>query len=604
VKFKLKRRISDNHVALGGCLLAVALVSYLTGGNLVSPTMHSGPHQTINAWKIYQIEKNKLYPFYYDVELEDLSGGQFVSYWDTPLPYFFALVFSKILTPLGDIRFLAAIKVVTLLNFVLSYLAFYFLMRLLRVSRVVAAAIPIAFLAHRFNIFHLFSVNAPGVWALILPLLLFLRILQGERRARDFAFLGFSLALSALQNPYYVFFAAVLLSVPVLFDLSFHLWRRNSSVIPKYILTLICVVVPILCIEGSDLYKIYKDRIPDPQGRNYITKQSYAYRPWFHFLPPEGHLLSDLINPHFLKLNEFLTENDYLDRITLWFPEANNLAYIGIFNLLVLFGLLASLVRRKDDRLSSPLAWPFLVSLVLGAALCFRGDIFVGGSRHIVFPWYRLQTKLPLTTLHYYALPTIFYLYVLVGFLFDSIRFRGSGLKHVLLACFIIISILDVTVVLKPTEHHRLGSDLESYLREEGDVNRLFVEIGFVGDSEIDPSSISDPGSRGEISRKQALQRDGRYYQIFHKTRIYAPWGLTWFDLYSYAPPLLEVRNFETILTDKNQEQLEELGIDEMILIVNGIDGGEYWNVYLEPLYESNKSVRVFHDALVFQVRD
>ena len=594
IKIFAKKYLQTESAALMcGLVFFVLIISLITKGNLIGISNYWGRHPMINAWKIYEIEKNKLNPFYYDTLLEDLGGGEFVSYWDTPLPYVISLGISKALTPIGDDRFLAAIKITEFLSFVFSYIVFYFLLRELRVSKIVSALIPTAFLAHRFNIYTLWSVNMPGIWGIILPLLIFIRIYRGKRGIINYTFLGATLGLSFLQNPYYGFFSAIILIIPFLFDFLRNLRKGQVKNILKYFAAFTMFLLLVLPTKGPDIYKIYKNKIKDPAFRNYLTKQAYAYRPWYQLLPPQNHPLANFVTPKYAKIRNYLFDKTIVDGITLWNPDANNPAYLG-YSLILSLVVLLLLVQKSISSGILKKSFPFLLSLLLGSAIFGRGDMFVFGNHHIAFPWSNFQKIIPLTSLNYFAIVPIIFLFIAFGVLFNKLNFKSGTLKFLILSIILSLIIIDTSVSATPTKAGNFDPTLAQYLKKE-DKRRLFLEIGLVGDSEIEPEKIAE-------KINIPITSDGRYFQIFHKTTIYAPFGLTWFDMYRYDQPLLDIRTISTILTDKNKDKLVESGIEEIVLFVKGVDGKGYWEKYVKKIYKSKKGVVIFRDGIIFKI--
>ena len=76
------------------CLIFIFLViDYTSGNRILNIFTLFHHHQEVNSWKIFEIQKNNLNPLSYDVNLPDLGGGRFVSFWDTPLPYLISIAF-------------------------------------------------------------------------------------------------------------------------------------------------------------------------------------------------------------------------------------------------------------------------------------------------------------------------------------------------------------------------------------------------------------------------------------------------------------------------------------------------------------------------------
>lgn len=594
IKISMKKYLqAETATLMCGLIFFILVISLITGGNLIGIGNYWGSHPTINAWKIYEIEKNKLNPFYYDTHLDDLYGGAFVSYWDTPLPYVVSLGISKALTSIGDDRFLAAIKITEFLSYVFSYIAFYLLLREIGISKIVSSLVPTAFFAHRFIIYTAWSVNMPGIWGILFPLLFFIRVYRGNKTIKNYILLGTAFALSFLQNPYYGFFSITLLAIPFVFDLAKSLIKRNFQNIGKYFATFGIFILIVLPTKGPDIYRIYKNKIQDPAYRNYLTKQAYAYRPWYQLLPPQNHFLANFITPKYARLRNYLFDNKIVDGITLWNPDANNPTYLGyslFFSVLIMFFInRKSLPNQTFNKML-----PFLLSLLLGSAIFFRGDIFVLGNHHIAFPWSNFQKLIPLTSLNYFAIAPIIFFFIALGFLVDKLKFKKNLVKLLIFVAVLSLIIADTSLKVTPTKANTFDQTLAKYLQKEGK-RRLFIEIGFTGDTEKDPTKI---GEFMEIP----ITSDGRYFQIFHKAKIYAPSGLTWFDMYRYDQPLLGVRTISTILTDKNKDKLKESGIDEIVLLVKGIDGKKYWKKYIKGIYKSKKKRVLFRDGIIFKI--
>lgn len=575
----IKTYLQKNGLVISCLLLTFLILHVQTNGQLLSTDTHFGNHQAYNAWKIYQIEKENLNPFFYDIKLEDLSGGRFVSYWDTPLPYSIALILARILTPLGSSRFLIAIKLTSLINLALSYLALYWLLRKLKVSQTIASAIPVAILTHRFISYTFSAINLLGIWALVLPIGQTIKLgSKGRHSWKEHAVLGLFLAGSALQNPYYALFSLIIITPPLIVK-ALTQFKQWKTLLPQYLLIAICALLPVLLIKGPDLYQIYRRKIPDPEDRNYITKQAYAYRPWFHLIPPEGNPFTPYIVPHVENLNQYLIDNKILDRITVWHHESHNTAYLGIVNLLLAAGLVgytAFTWKKRPIRLKT--AIPYLLGWLAGGAICFRGDIFINSKHHIVFPWYRLQVALPLVQLRYYSLVTTIAMYSLIAILLHRAKFKHQAIKTGLLTLWLILGIIDTSAKIPVSKIAALEGEFISYLHQNPDVNRLYFE--------------------------PELRHDGRYYQIYHQTKIYAPHSLSWFDFNRYDPPLVDVRNWAAILTDAHQKELLELGVEELVLINPNNQTEWYWNMHLSKDYTSKKKVLFFDHAIVFAVSD
>lgn len=399
-------------------LVTLIIGNYFTGGDLLSPVSYSGPHQPINAWKIYEIQKNNLNPLQYDVQLQDLNGGRFVSYWDTPLPYLVSIVFSRALFFLGDSRFLVAIKLATLLNYILSYLSIYILLRYLGIRRCISLAASSIFLLIKASLMTLIALNTSGLWALSLPIFMFLK-LRREGGIRNSFYLGISFGLSYLQNPYYGFFVTVFLSMPLLVYLFSKIFKRSFSSLGSFMVIILTVLVLITSAKGSDIYKVKKDNVQDPEERNYILKQVRVYRPWYHLNPPSGHIFENLINPPLHNFINFLKNKGYVDYLTLWFPDANNPYYLGLFNLLLFVSLLILSLKFSVTRSFSRYL-PFIFTLIIGMVIFSRADAFILG-KHYAFPWLRLQNALPFTSLHYYSYLVILVFYIVLALMLEKL---------------------------------------------------------------------------------------------------------------------------------------------------------------------------------------
>lgn len=587
---------------LTGLLVCVAIGSYFTQGNLVDLFSYTGPHQPINAWKIYQIEKNNLNPLHYDVELEDLSGGKLVSYWDTPLPYLVSLVFSKILTPFGNDRFLMAVKLTTLLNFCLGFVVLYFLAREVGVNKWFSSSFALLTSVHQTVLYRTIFLHLSGVWSLAFPILMFLRYVKKPELSGSF-FLGLALALSFLQTPYDGYFSATFIFLPLL-------WRWFKELRSVEVMTAVAhplvmaaaLLVPILLIKGLDVAAIYRDKIANPEGKDYSERQVRVYRPWFHLVVPAGHPLEKLVDYPLFDLNQSLVEKGVLDYLTLWrLGDTNNQAYIGVVALLVCLAVLTLAIRKCGFASLFKKYWIYVLSLVVGMMINFRADLFVFG-KHLVMPWYRLQTLVPLTSLHRYSTLVIVLFYLAIFLLLKKVVNRRLRRWEKIVAMLVVILALgDVTKITTSSCRPVVDQELTRYLNGEPDARRAFFQIPDVCDGGIEPEKLID-----ELANKNLdtyFGRDGRYYQVFHQTPFFAPNSIAWLDLYAYHGEGKEIRALSSILTDDNEEEIKAKGIGEIVLLTEFGDARRYWDTYLSSHYRSRKEVEIFKNSIVFKLK-
>ena len=601
-KIRIDFSIISRLLILFFLVIILLAANYFSGDKFLSLNSLFHHHQEINAWKIYVIEKNNLNPFSYDIKLPDLEGGRFISFFDTPLPYVVGLVLSKLLFFLGDWRFLAAVKLTTTLNYFISIAFFYLLLREIKVDRVVALLFTLLLFTHRQNVIGVgpASMNMPGLWALIIPIYAFL-ILKKSSKLINSVIFGSSLALSYLQNPYYGFFVSVFLVIPVLlYLLSLPFQRKRLALLTLSVFAFLLVIIP---LKGWDIYVNLKTRPEDPESRNYILRQVRTYRPWYHFITPGGHPLSEFINTPQLNFIHFLIDKVKVDPLLLWFPDASNQSYFGSINILFFVMLcLVYLVKRPRGflRLAT-----FIFSYLIGTAVSSRSDAFFG-STHVVFPWYRLQVSLPLTSLHYYSIFAVFLFYTGLAYMFyELIYLKVIGIRRqvVKIFSFFILTLLflfswyDTSYEGRSTPcFPKEDTQLTNYLKENAAKKRLFLQLPFNCDRQFDPRKISSQ------DLDQELSWDGRFYQIFNKAPIYAKESLNWLDNYRYDSPLKDVRNLNTVLTDANDKKLKEIGIQEVVLYTEFSDASEYWNTFLKPRYQSSKQYKVFGQSVVFSL--
>jgi len=580
------------------CLIFIFLViDYTSGNRILNIFTLFHHHQEVNSWKIFEIQKNNLNPLSYDVNLPDLGGGRFVSFWDTPLPYLISIAFSKALFFLGDLRFLAAIKVTTAFNYFLSIVSFYALLRVINIKRLLALVFTFLLFSHRQNMIYVgfASINMPGIWAISIPIYAYFLIRKYDD-LRSYSLLGISLALSYMQNPYYGYFTAVFLVIPATFHL---LSKMILKIFPRLLLSFLLFLVLVITVKGPDIYKIIRTHPEDPESRNYVLRQVRVYRPWYHFVTPSGHFLENILNKPYLNLNHYLIDVKKVDSLLLWFPDYFNQSYLGLFNMLVIIFLLVYLLLVR--KLNYKYVVVFSLAYLLGTAVSFRADVFFG-SKHVVFPWYRLQMALPFTSLNNYSVLVVLVFYVFLAYLvnkFSSIimvnRYSKSKLVYLaLLIIFIGVSYYDTSYAkysasCNPNSDVRLNKYLSSSSKQ-----RLFIQLPGKCDAEFDPTDLNE----GRLN--QVIGRDARYYQIFHRSPIYATNGLTWFDNYRYDPPLTNLRTLESVLTDNNDAKLRLEGVQEIVLYTEFMDANTYWNSFLKPLFHGSKQVHIFNESIVF----
>ena len=581
------------------CLGIIFLViNYISGIERMRLDTMWNHHQAVNSWKLYEIDKNNLNPFSYDLFLPDLSGGRFVSFWDPPLPYVSGLLISKLLYFFGDSRFLASVKVMGFINLFASLIVFYLLLRELKLNKMLSLIFTFLLYTSRQMLYLGYtSLNLPGTWALILPIYSFLLL----KRLNSFKWsiiYGSSLALSFLQNPYYGFFVSTLLLFPMIFSLftKTHLLRRLTLLAFSFVALLFVIGVT----KGPDIYKIIKEKPEDPENRDYIFKQLRVYRPWYHFIAPDGHLLAGMLNTPQINLLRNLRDQKNFDLLTLWFPDDANASYLGLFNMTLFIILSGILVIKYKSKVIGYV--PYIKGYLLGAAINSRADIFID-SRHIVLPWYRLQVRLPFSQLRYFAIFAVILFFTALGYLFDKVIFQkklsmgSTRNRYVLISlmfCFFVITFYDVSYTSAgfsciPTEDNKLTQ----YLRSENK-NRIFLHFSSKCHSEGFPS-VSIPESLNTI-----VNWDARYYQIYHKTPIFAPASLSWFDNYRYYAPLKALRTMNSVVSDVNDNKLKDLGVQEIVLYLEYSDARSYWDKYLKPEYSSTKSVKIFDQSVVF----
>ncbi|MCL5004205.1 MAG: hypothetical protein M1352_02955 [Patescibacteria group bacterium] len=580
-------------------ILTLTVAHYLSGGKLLGLFDAFHHHQEINSWKIYEIEKNHLNPFSYDLALPDLSGGRFVSFWDPPLSYVLALILSKCLFFLNDARFLAAVKLTSVVNLGLSIVSFYLLLICLGVRRLLASIFTFMTFTHGEFLIGLsyVSLNLPGLWALVVPILIFLKLKHHPGPGVFFIF-GLSLALSFLQNPYYGFFVAAFLCLPVLQFIFSKKDRRK--ILAGLMVSLATIMVLMAITKGPDIYKIVKNHYTDPEFRDYSERQVRIYRPWYHFLAPGGHPLETLINGGPRNLMTWLSNKGIVDYLTLWPPDATNHSYLGILNLaafLVLSSAFLFFYKQKKPDFKI-----YAAGYVFGALLCFRADLYLF-SRHIIFPWYFLQKVLPFTSLHYFSGLAVLLFFAAFAWLTEAVVFRVIDkrsqktklVSFFLMILFLTVSFADTSFAVQgpsctPVEDKALSVYLKDNPKE-----RIFLQLPGRCDAEV-----ADPRNLDGGLINQPLDWDARFYQIFYKAPIFAPQSLTWFDSYRYDPPLKNLRTLKSVLTDENKTALKSLGVQEIVLYLDYTDVQEYWNDFLKPRYRSAKAYRIFNQAIVF----
>lgn len=578
-----------NKLFLAGFLLSVSIVSYFTSSNLINPFSYSSKHQAINAWKIYEIDKNHLNPLHYDLELPDLAGGRFISYWDPPFPYIFAFLLSKTLFSFGEDRYIVAVKSLTFINFLLTFTLFYLTLRLLGVGRLLSSFTPVLLQSHKAVLDSLLSLNMPGIWALILPIYAFLN-LRKNQNLKSHAFLGLSLSVAALQNPYYGAFSAVFLTLPFFLALL----KTSRSSLKKGAFSFLAfgalLIIPIILLKGYDFYLIRTRRLEDPQKRNYITMQAQSYRFWHHFMPRSGSVFEGYINPPIKKLLGWAS--GYVDELTIWRPDSNNPAYLGIANIAIFSFLFLLLIRRIGFFSFIRSISAYLLSFILGALIFFRGDMFLFGNHHIVFPWYRLQAVSPLTTPGYYANLAILLFFLSIAVLLASVRS-----KAIVIGCLVLMFVFlpDIAGGRSGTCSPFKDIELHNYLNS-AEKRRVFIYLARGCDTEIDPWSLSNAGYYDK-----PLSRDGRFYQIYYKTPIYAKGSLSWFDNYQYDESTLKYRTLESILTDENDDFFRKEGVEEIVFLVDGIRGKDYWE-YFDDYYRRKTLPKLFETAAVLSL--
>ncbi len=591
-------QVLEHKELLIGLIISVAIGAYLTHGNLIDPFSYAGPHQTINAWKIYQIEKNNLNPLHYDVALEDLGGGKFVSYWDTPLPYLVSLAFSKALTPFGNDRFLMAIKLTTLLSFCLGFLSLFYLAREVGINKWLSSSFALLTSVHQTVLYRAIFLHLGGVWSLAFPILMFARYVKKPKLSRSF-FLGLSLALSFLQTPYDAYFSSVFIFLPLLWywlkDLRA---RKVTKAVVHPLVMAAALLIPLLLIKGPDVAAIYGDNLADPAGKDYVERQVRVYRPWFQLVVPGGHPLEKIVNHPLFDLNQSLVKKGFLDYLTLWrLGDTNNQAYIGFVALLVFLVALLSAIRKHIFVPLLKKYWIYILSLGVGMMINFRADIFVF-EKHFVMPWYRLQILIPLTSLYRYSVLVIMLFYLAIFWLWKKVINRGLRRgEKVVAALLAILALGDVSRTTAISCKPKIDQDLARYLNSEPHKRRVFFQISDICDSNIDPYKLTDAALDIEFGL------DGRYYQIFYQTPIFAPDSTAWLDWYAYHEERGEIRVLSSILTDDSEDELKSRGIGEIVLLTEFGDARKYWDVHLSHYYKSRKEVEIFKNSIVFKLK-
>lgn len=573
-----------------GLVLAIVVVSHYTSFNLINPLSYTGPHQSINAWKLYEIDKNGLNPIHYDLNLPDLAGGRFVSYWDPPLPYFTAYLFSKGLFFLGPDRYLISIKLLTFINFTLSYALFFLVLRILGVRRALAALIPVLFLSQKISLDSLNSVNMSGLWALLLPIYLTFRCRRNPN-VKNFSLVGLSLSVATLQNPYYGAFSGIFISLPLLLCLvKLFRFSLGKGVFSLIVFSLL-LFLPIVAVKGPDLIAIQTQHLEDPQNRNYITMQAQSYRFWHHLLPRSGSIFVDYVTPPAHAFLSWL--GNYVDDLTIWRNDANNPSYLGIVNIVILVGLLCFFVIKIGVIKFIKKFWIYILPFLMGALIFSRGDIFLFKTHHIVFPWYRLQAISPLKTPGYYTNLAVLVFFILLAYFLNKVGKRSVVfILLVVLFLFIPDAAGDIAGSCRPSYNR----DLTSYLSSTPGRNRVFIYLADGCDTEINPWFIDKLGYYS-----QPINRDGRYYQIYYQSPIYASNSLSWFDNYEYSQTDRDYRTLNSLLTNDNDPYFKSHQIDEIIYIVDGIEGRGYWD-YFKNYYQRKNEIKYFNTSAVIYI--
>jgi hypothetical protein len=317
---------------------------------------------------------------------------------------------------------------------------------------------------------------------------------------------------------------------------------------------------------------------------------------------PAGHPLEKIIDYPLFDFNQLLVERGVLDYLTLWrLGDTNNHAYIGIVAPLVFLVMLILMVRKRIFVSILKKYWIYILSLVVGMMINFRADLFVMG-KHLVMPWYRLQTLLPLTSLHRYSVLVIMLFYLTIFWLVNKNVVRKLCGREVAIALFfVVLALADTSRTAGSSCTPRVDGGLIDYLVKAPGTRRIFFQISDICDSNIDPYKLADKFVNENLDTYFGF--DGRYYQIFHQTPIFAPDSMAWLDLYVYHGGGEEIRVLSSILTDDSEEEMRARGIVEIVLLTEFGDARKYWNTYLSPFYSSRKEVEIFENSIVFKIK-
>ena len=567
-----------------GFLVFVFWVNYITSDTF-NPfnDKYYAIHKPIDAWKIYQLNKQHIIPvpYHFDLKIEDLEGGQFYSYPDPPLSYIAGYILSWTIPAQAAGKYFFIVKLLAFINYSASFVLLIVLLRKLKIDHTVAYFISMTvFSSFRFWEY-LSYLHLSGIWVLILPLIAYLNFKESPSRKNSLA-LGISLFIGLSQDIYFGVGVALFVLLPVVLVLLSvtRMSIRKGIILASVIL--LTFMVPFILLKGQDVYSVFNTGFQDPTARSPGYRSIMAYRPWYHFIPtPDSKIFGFLYDT----VRSLIYNLPFLDKTTLLSPVSEITEYISY--LLIALTLFLAVVKRQY--LTGLGKWALAFTVLIFVYM--KPDFWLNG-RHFVLPSNRIQNALGLITTLRIANFTILLFFIALAFLISKIHN-----KKLAVAVSIFVFMIGFLEHSRPTSTPcttSLDGNFINYIKTSGPIKRISFELPkcLANMTDILANGLDDPNLL-----------DGRYYQIYHHEPIYAPDSVSWLDFYRYIPPLSKIRNLSGVFSGSNIAVLDRLNIKEIDVLVQGYNAADFYSDYLNALDKTGWEKVFFKDAIVFKLK-